>query len=467
MNNLKTVVLGFVGAAIMTVMVHIVGMALADQSERVVPTSGIFTGPEYAAKIGDMARSISTLNKGSTAPANVGGSAVDGLDWIDDSGSLWIKKRYVNGGWVIEGFFDPTNGLFIPVTGGGIGTLNAGSTVDLGSLPQKSILVTGSATISSFGSSALEGIEKTIRFDNASVLTPSNSLLVPGGFPLTTASGDRALVTHLGSGNWEITTYTRANGIPIDGSAVGKADFTFATSVSPVHVPGMGQKLLRTSYPAYLAAATRVQDGSRTSGSTLISTVADTTGLGAGMPVEGTGIQPGCTIASVSINAIILNSSSCVTSTGRSSVTVFVHGYGSGGDGTTVGVEDCRTRVLAGRDRNDPGSFAGLLTTGYFGANAALFGAKGGLENWTMSTTNLPPYTPQGSVAFTASTDATKLSGDSGAGFSSGGHFPSVSGASVTIGTITFTGTAQGGNSTPIRTVQPTLMADCNVRVIP
>jgi hypothetical protein len=73
-------------------------------------------------------------------------------------------------------------------------------------VPQANVTITGNVTIAGFGSAAPTGIEKTVRFAGALVLTNSSSLTVPGGFDLTTAANDRAKVTHLGSGNWEITT---------------------------------------------------------------------------------------------------------------------------------------------------------------------------------------------------------------------------------------------------------------------
>jgi hypothetical protein len=361
--------------------------AQATQAELIPPTSGIYTGIQYSQKIGDAFRALAGCNKGPTAPANVAGGVIDGLCWIDDSGSPWIKKRYVNGGWAVEGALDPSNSTFAGVIGGGLATIASatGPVIDLGSVAQANVTISGTSSITGFGPNAPAGIEKTIRFDNALVLTPSVALLVPGGFPLTTAAGDRAKVTHLGSGNWEITQYTRANGIPVDVAAVGKPDFTFSESVPPLHVAAFGQAIARSAYPAYLAKATRAQNGTRAAGNATITAIANTAGLGAGMPVEATGVNAGCTIASVTSSSITLNSSACVTASGTSTVSVFLYGYGTGGSTTTVGVPDCRGRTLAGRDRNDPGAFANRLTASYFGQDSSRFGAFGGQE-WHQNT---------------------------------------------------------------------------------
>ena len=477
MSDLKR----YLAVALATVTFSTV-VARATQNELVPPTSGIFTGVQYSQKIGDAFRSLASCNKGPTAPANVGGAAVDGLCWIDDSTSPWIVKQYVNGGWAVTGALDPATSAAIGAIGGGLATIAAAATVDLGSVPQANVTISGAATITSFGSSAPDGIEKTIRFDNAAILTPSGALLVPGGYPLTTAAGDRAKVTHLGSGNWEITTFTRASGIPVDVSAVGKYDFTAAESVPPLHVAAYGQALARSSYPAYLAKATRAQNGTRTSGNATITSVANTSGFGPGMPVESTGVNAGCTIASVTSSSITLNSSSCVTSSGTSPVTVFVHGYGTGGSSSTVGVDDCRGRALAGRDRNDPGSLANRLTASYFGADSSIFAASGGSQNATLTLAQLPTGITStgtasvltvGSQSFPALAGGNTISGVQIAGSGSGTAWVPVVFSPTNLwgtqnsasGTASVTSSNTSGAAHAV--ASPMLIAECVVRVIP
>lgn len=480
-KHLPTLAIALIAGAISAGAVATLISARADQSERVVPTSGIYTGPEYAQLIGNLARSVSTSNKGSTAPANVGGSAVDGLEWLDDSVTPWIKKRYINGGWASEAAFDPSNSSYVGYIGGGTASIASGSLVDLGSVPQANVMITGMASIAGFGSSAPEGIVKIIRFAGAATLTYSSALPVPCGTDLVTAANDRAVVTHLGSGNWEITSYQRANGIPVDCAAVGKIEFGIVESVPALHVAGYGQALTRTSYPAYLAKVTRAQNGTRTSGNATIASVANTTGLGAGMPVEGTGIQAGCTIASVTSNSITLNSSSCVTSSGTSTVTAFLTGYGTSGTSSTVGVPDCRGRAIAGRDINTPGSFANRLTSSYFGADSKIFNVAGGAESQTLTSAQMPAHQHDvflkdpghthtvTNQPFYTNNVGGNLAGGVGAGVANIGISTNTTG--ITIGSVN--GTANdnktaatgSGNAHPI--VSPTLIAECVVRVTP
>lgn len=473
-RHIHLVAIAAIAGAIAAGAVQSLFSAFADQSERVPPTSGIFTGIQYSQKLGDAFRSVSTGNKGNIAPANVGGSAVDGLEWIDDSTTPWIKKRFVNGGWAVEGALDPTDSSYAGVIGGGIGSIASGSTVDLGSVPQANVTITGTVTITAFGSSAKSGVIKFIRFNNALILTNSASLTVPGGFDLTTAANDRAIVTHLGSGTWEITQYTRANGIPVDVSAVGKPTFSFGEALPGLHLYGNGGAILRTSYPAYLAKVTRVQNGTRTSGNATITSVGNTSAFGAGMPVEGTGISAGCTLASFVANtSITLNSSACVTSSGTSTVTVFLTGYGAAGDGTTVGVPNCGGAVLAGRETTPS-----RLTATYFG-NSTAMAAFGGTESKNLSIANINSFTPTGSLSASFSSGNVPVpqqgnwSGGAGSGvssaFSQGNNLgsPTVLNVGVT-GNVTGSITIGAlGSGTAHSIMQPTLIAECVVRVTP
>lgn len=145
----------------------------------------------------------------------------------------------------------------------------------------------------------------------------------------------------------------------------------------------------------------------------------------------------------------------------------------------TITLPDARGRVLASLD--DMGaSAAGRLTSSYFGASGTTLGASGGGESFTLQTTNLPPYTPAGSIAngaislssvgggsstqFYARYTTTGLIGIQGAGF-----FHGLANDLITPvfqqETSTFTGTAQGGTSTPLRTVPPTMLVTTYIKL--
>lgn len=480
-RNLSVLVVAAIAGSIAAGAMQSLLSAFAVQNELVPPTSGIFTGVQYSQKLGDALRSLASCNKGATAPANVNGSAVDGLCWIDDSGSPWVVKQYVNGGWAVTGYLDPANSSYAGIVGGGLGSIAAASTTDLGSVAQATVSITGTTTINGFGASAPDGSIKFVRFGGALKLVNSTALAVPGGYDLTTAAGDRAVVTHLGAGNWEITQYTRASGIPIDVAAVGKYAFSGSEAVPPLHLRGDGSALSRATYPAYFAKVTRAQNGTRTSGNATITAVADTTGFGAGMLVEGTGIGAGCTIASLVANtSITLNSGSCVTSSGTSTVRVFLTGYGVGGDTTTVGLPGCEGRMLAGRDPTGAN-----ITSAGSGINGAVFNAYGGVQSSSIADIHLPNVTRTVSVDAStavwntvAAGSSVTTAGNSGSfgyvtsifnGGSSGGGLTNYSSKpGLFSGSITATVAINGGvTQQAFNKMPPTLIADCVVRVTP
>lgn len=86
-------------------------------------------------------------------------------------------------------------------------SVSAASTTDLGA-SGVAVVVTGAATIASFGSSALAGAVRFVRFAGACTLTyNATSLITPNSVDITGDAGARALVWHEGSGNWRVLAY--------------------------------------------------------------------------------------------------------------------------------------------------------------------------------------------------------------------------------------------------------------------
>lgn len=136
--------------------------------------------------------------------------------------------------------------------------------------------------------------------------------------------------------------------------------------------------------------------------------------------------------------------------------------YGVGDGSTTFNLPDKTGRISAMKEAS-----ATRLTSTYFGGNSTVLGAVGGLESSTLLTANLPSYTPAGSVSVT-STPSDVLSGGTVATFSGapGANLRRdiVAGSITSTGSLT--GTAQGGTSTPVRTVQPTIVCNYIIRII-
>lgn len=94
-------------------------------------------------------------------------------------------------------------------------TIASASTCDLGTKEAMSLDVTGTTTITSFGTVSA-GIRKWVTFADALTLTyNATSLKLPGAASITTAAGDKALFESLGSGNWQCLAYQKASGLPV------------------------------------------------------------------------------------------------------------------------------------------------------------------------------------------------------------------------------------------------------------
>jgi microcystin-dependent protein len=135
--------------------------------------------------------------------------------------------------------------------------------------------------------------------------------------------------------------------------------------------------------------------------------------------------------------------------------------FGVGDGSTTFNLPDLRGRVPAGKD-DMGGSAANRITNAGSGIVGTTLGASSTAQTVTLGTANLPPYTPAGSIAvsYTSSIAITN-----GVAAVSGGALSAAITATTGI-TASFTGTAQGGTSTPFSNVQPTLITNYIIRVI-
>ena len=89
-------------------------------------------------------------------------------------------------------------------------TLASASTTDLGSVEGMYVTISGTTTITSFGT-LKAGMVKFLKFDGALTLTyNATSLILPGAASITTAAGDTAVFISEGSGNWRCLAYQRS-----------------------------------------------------------------------------------------------------------------------------------------------------------------------------------------------------------------------------------------------------------------
>jgi microcystin-dependent protein len=142
--------------------------------------------------------------------------------------------------------------------------------------------------------------------------------------------------------------------------------------------------------------------------------------------------------------------------------------YGAGDGSTTFNLPDKTGRVSAMKE-----AAATRLTATYFGGNSANMGAVGGGESRTLIAANLPPITSENAVQPITVTgnDATfqrnaNIQSNSGAGGARLVGYEPFTGAPVSTGNNAISVTSTGTTSTPIRTVQPTIVCNYIIRII-
>jgi hypothetical protein len=181
------------------------------QNSLVLPTTGTVSGLQMTQDINNALDTLNTLGSGLTAPS----SPESGQLWHDTTTNAVKLRDQANANWITLGNIDETNKLWLPPLGGGTATLASAYTVNLGSVAQTSIIISGTTAITSFGTSMLPGQCKLVTFGGALTLTyNATSMLLPGGSNITTAAGDQAFVQCVSSGNYQLLYQ------PVSGKAV-------------------------------------------------------------------------------------------------------------------------------------------------------------------------------------------------------------------------------------------------------
>ncbi|WP_439403001.1 phage tail protein [Bradyrhizobium sp. DASA03068] len=143
--------------------------------------------------------------------------------------------------------------------------------------------------------------------------------------------------------------------------------------------------------------------------------------------------------------------------------------YGTGDGSTTFNIPDVRGRVVAGKDDMGGSAASRLSNTGITSGGATILGGTGGAETKTLATANLPPYTPAGTNG-TVTVNSTRSDVNVGGFATQAGGGGNTYGQTITLTSTgagpTFTGTPQGGTSTPFALLQPTIIANKLLRII-
>ncbi len=181
-------------------------------------------------------RRLKTTNSGGTVYSTITSSVfapnTTTVTVVNDSGNLDAGLSSVS-----YGIVRATNPSVSPdaVTRKGA-SVTSGATTDIWSIAGDYVHVTGTTTITSFGTAPYAGAQRTIIFDGALTLTHNaTSLVLPGAGNIFTAANDRAVVRADTTANMVVVEYVRAAGTPVVGSSVPRsylAGLTMSTAGS-------------------------------------------------------------------------------------------------------------------------------------------------------------------------------------------------------------------------------------------
>ena len=140
------------------------------------------------------------------------------------AGPVALVGGEVTAGNIVNVVYDSNLGSFHLVDGVEVQpfvSVASASTVNLGAAGSPNVSITGTTTITSFGTGALLATPLyRVVFAGVLQLTHNGtSLILPGGANITTAAGDNLVAQYLGSGNWRVLSYTKVSGLPVKGTS--------------------------------------------------------------------------------------------------------------------------------------------------------------------------------------------------------------------------------------------------------
>lgn len=186
-----------------------------DRNKRIVGNSAAaltFTMPDLATATAGIPFHFKNIG---TAPVTLETFETDGSETFDENGgiSLVMDPLDVVVAWkagtvwrtLIARAQDRLDGE---------ASLASAATVDLGAVNSARVVITGTTTITSFGTRRRR--QKWVRFAGALTLTHNaTTLVLPTGASIVTAAGDTALFASDTAGNWRCLAYQRASGAPL------------------------------------------------------------------------------------------------------------------------------------------------------------------------------------------------------------------------------------------------------------
>lgn len=162
------------------------------------------TGKVFRENVNAALQALGSCFAGTTDPST-SSYAIAYMWWLDTGNNLVKQRNTTNSTWIVRGHLD-SNGCII--WDGTITSLASAATLNIGIADGDTILVTGTTTITSFGSPSNGNPKRTLIFQSALTLTYSASaIILPGSVSITVAAGDVMEFVYNGSGIWYCTNY--------------------------------------------------------------------------------------------------------------------------------------------------------------------------------------------------------------------------------------------------------------------
>lgn len=374
-------------------------------------------------------------------------------------------------------------GNLVGVTLGTFGTetpIASAATTDLGTATAHVVLITGSTTITSFGSTAsLSAPIYHVRLAAALTLTYSTNLILPGGATIQGGAGDAFIAEYLGAGNWKVTLYQYATG----SGALGKikpADTVIVSSAALTPDPDLVTGTLavgRYSWQVYLIfdSLTAAAGFKFTNAGTAVDSRALDPALASGFvnaaaygPKADTIYATTVTYATVSntanSNQVLYTGSTLISTPGTFAISWAQATSTATATTLRAGSYLVLNLLTTGTSANNvlhlyttPGSAVETIPTGYNTLTIEVWGGGGGGGNRFISGPNIAGGGGGGAGAYSRTVvSVTGLGGDTlnytvgiqGLAANNAGGASSVSSGTLAITTMSCGGGGLGGNAT-------------------
>lgn len=221
------------------------------------------SGAVVRADINGALAALMTNNSGSSAPT----TTYPYMWWPDVTNGLLKQRNGANTAWVTIGPLDTTAWGLLPLSGGSLaGAINhakgasvaSAATTNIWATDGNTIHITGTTTITSFGTAPQAGATRRLVFDGVLTLTNGANLILPGGANITTAAGDACEVFADSTTQHRVISYTKADGTPLAAPSTVKVSVPQTVLAGAVDSNGQANFLSAGSGRAVNLAATSV-----------------------------------------------------------------------------------------------------------------------------------------------------------------------------------------------------------------